>query len=120
MLDEFPKGNLELRFRDSSVRGLWGLEGLQRVCSAFVAYSKPQKVGNRIRDKQCWDSPTLLLRIEDIGFPTIWTSTIYGSRRVLEGSRTSSKVPKHRAISGLAVFNCLYDPKNPVRARSRQ
>ena len=33
-------------------------------------YSKPHKVGNRIKAKKCWDSLYISLRIEAMGFPT--------------------------------------------------
>ena len=44
----------------------------------FLVYSRPRKVGNRNKAKYCWDSLlyTLLLRIEAIGFPPFWASTI--------------------------------------------
>ena len=37
-----------------------------------VVYSKPHKVGNRLRPNSAGIPYTLLLRIEAIGFPTFW------------------------------------------------
>ena len=51
--------------------GFWGLQARKGL--EGLVYSKSQKLGNRIKDKSCWDSLyALLLRIEAMRFPTFW------------------------------------------------
>ena len=50
-------------------------------------YSKPQKVGNRIKGKSCWDSlyTLRLLDLQVVGFYYIGLHEEMRIRRVLEG-----------------------------------
>ena len=60
------------------------------------AYSKPKKVGNRTKDKSCWDSLYLTLKDRGYWVSNFWASTV--GRLGHQGLRT---------VQGLALGGVL-------------
>ena len=66
------------------------MPGSSYTATARKIYSSPQKVGNRIKDNYCWDSPYITLK--DYWVSNFWASTISIPKKLtaadLKGNRS--------------------------------
>ena len=65
-----------------------GSRSAQLWVSGFVVNRKPQKVGNRMKDKQCWDSLDMTLKDGGCCVSSCWASTIDFLRIAPRGAHT--------------------------------